>query len=325
MTLRASVVTIVFCVTGVLLAPGTVQAITLPDGGTCGNLTSCLQIQNTGPGTSFRGISELGPAIQAISHAGTIDGDGVRADGYVGVRATGSNAGVFGISTSGYGLRGSSQTSYGIYGYSSSANGVVAQNNDINFSAATVSALSGDPQNGLAYWGTGAIQITSSRAEKAGGGSWQVYSDARLKRDISPLRLGLAQLRDVRPVTFKYNGLGGTTDDGHEFVGVIAQELEKVFPSMVTSRKGKLQPTDAADTDIKIVDPSALTFVLINSVKEQQAIIERQERRIAALERGRGITASMFGGNGVELGLAMGLLPLGFVALRRRKASKSAE
>jgi trimeric autotransporter adhesin len=198
----------------------------------------------------------------------------------------------------------------------------VAENLNTNHAAAVVSALSGDAQNGLAYWGTGGIQITSTVAEKAGGGTWQVLSDARIKKDVAPLRLGLAQLKELRPVTFRYNGLGGTTDDGSEFVGVIAQELEKIFPAMVMSRKKKLHVNDATDTEIKVVDPSALTYVLINSVKEQQAIIDRQERRIATLERGRGVAASLLG-DSAEMVLAFGLLPLGFVALRKRKGAKS--
>jgi len=228
---------------------------------------------------------------------------------------------VSGSSSSSYGVYGFSSTNYGVYGLSASGNGVVAQNNDTNGSAAAVSALAGS-SSGLAYWGTGGIIITGSVAQKAGGGSWSAFSDVRLKKDVTPLRLGLDQLRQIRPVTYKYNGLGDTADDGHEYVGVIAQELEKIFPSMVTSKKGKLHKTDAAETDIKVVDPSALTYVLINSVNEQQQIIERQERRIAALERGRGLSASMLG-NGAEMALAFGLLPLGFVALRRRKALKA--
>jgi len=293
MALRASIVAIASCVTSLVLVAGTAQAISLPDSGSCSNSSTCLAITNNSSGGAIYGW--------------------------------GSIYGVIGLAPYGHGVEGVATSGIGVYGRATitGGNGVVAQNTDTNHTAAAVSALSGDAQNGLAYWGTGGIQLTSSVAEKAGGGSWQVFSDARIKKDVTPLRLSLEQLRQIRPVTFKYNGLGGTTDDGREYVGVIAQELEKIFPSMVTSRQGKLHPTDATATDIKIVDPSALTYVLINSVKEQQAIIERQDRRIAALERSRGLSASMLG-NGAELVLAFGLLPLGFIALRRRQAPKQA-
>jgi hypothetical protein len=86
---------------------------------------------------------------------------------------------------------------------------------------------------------------------------------------------------------------------------VVAQELEAVLPSMVRVRMRKLLPDDATETDLREVDPSDFTYILINAVKEQQALIERQEARIAALERGRNI-----GGTGLFglLGLAMGAL-----------------
>ena len=233
-----------------------------------------------------------------------------------------------GNSTNSYGVQGYSQNSIGIYGYSPSTNGIVGQNGRTDWAAAAISALSGGP-HGLAVYAGGDIVVTgdlqvSGDATKYGSLAWTTPSDARIKKDVAALRLGLTQLKEVRPVTYKYNGLGGAPNDGREYVGVIAQELEKVFPSMVSSKKVKLHPEDALETDIKVVDPSAFTYLLINSVKEQQALIERQERRIAALERGRGVAASMFGGSGVELGLAVGLLPLGFMALRRRKAAKAA-
>jgi len=311
MTLRSSLVVAASCVGSLLLAAGTARAIPLPDSSSCSSGGYCLRITNTANGTAITAGATSGFAVSAYATTGA----GVYAGASTGI-------GVAGNAPSGTGVDGRSYYGSGVYAESYAGNGLVAQNNDTNHSAAAVSALSGDAQNGLAYWGTGGIQLTSSIAEKAGGGSWQAFSDARLKKDVTPLRLGLAQLGKLRPVTFKYNGLGATTDDGHEYVGVIAQELEKIFPSMVTSRKGKLHSTDAADTDIKIVDPSAFTYVLINSVKEQQAIIDRLERRIATLEGSRSLAASMVG-NGVEMALAFGLLPLGFVALRRRKEPKA--
>jgi len=316
MTLRATIVTIASCVTSLLLAAGTAQAITLPDSGSCTDSRGdCLRITNnaTTGGTALKGVG-AGAAVGVLG--GSTSGTGV-------FGSSTSGWGVYGNSSSNYGVYGLSSSGVGVYGYSSSGNGVVAQNANTNWAAAAISALSGG-SGGLALWTNGDI-IVNGQAYTYGTLAWQNPSDARIKKDIAPLRLGISQLKNVRPVTYKYNGLGGSPNDGKEFVGVIAQELEKVFPSMVSSKKMKLHPEDTVETDIKVVDPSAFTYLLINSVKEQQALIERQERRIAALERGRGVTASMFGSNGVELGLALGLLPLGFVALRRRKAAKSAE
>jgi hypothetical protein len=229
-----------------------------------------------------------------------------------------SLVGVWGTSSTAAGVYGESNTGTGVYGYSTTWGGVIGQT-----ASSIDAAVSGvSPSNsGVAFYGIGGITITGSSALKAGGGSWGVFSDARIKKDVKGLNWGLDELRRVRPVTFKYNGLGDTDNDGRQYVGVIAQELEKVFPDMVTSRKAKLNKQDVQETDIKVVDPSAFNYLLVNAVKQQQDIIERQEARIAALERGRGQLSASFLGGGVAAGLAVALLPLGFLARRRRNSS----
>lgn len=102
---------------------------------------------------------------------------------------------------------------------------------------------------------------------KIGSGSWVVCSDQRLKQKIEDFSDGLEMLNAVRPVTFQYNGLGQTVDNGKEYVGVIAQELQQVAPYMVDSSGQYLT-----------VDPSAFTFILINAVKEQQQQIDQLQK-----------------------------------------------
>jgi hypothetical protein len=132
---------------------------------------------------------------------------------------------------------------------------------------------------------------------------------------------GLSELLRVRPVSYIYNGLGGTVDDGKEHVGVLAQELEKVFPAMVGSSKGRLHPTDVEETDIKEVNPSNFTYVLINAVQQQQQIIDRQEARIAALEANRRPLISGVGQSGLGFGLAV-VVGAVVVGVRRRKRTE---
>ena len=50
--------------------------------------------------------------------------------------------------------------------------------------------------------------------------------------------------------SYKYNGFGGTRDDNVELVGVVAQEIEKAIPFMVTSEKQKLRKEHKDVTDI---------------------------------------------------------------------------
>lgn len=112
------------------------------------------------------------------------------------------------------------------------------------------------------------ITLSSSFAYKQGGGSWMGLSDVRVKKDIVDFDDGLAEIEKVRSVRYRYNGLGGSTASEQQYIGVIAQELETTAPYMVSSTSRKLRDTDAEPTDIKEVDPSAFTYLLINAVQE---------------------------------------------------------
>jgi hypothetical protein len=228
-------------------------------------------------------------------------------------------AGVRGDATAGYGVYANSSTNAAVYAVSGTNNAVLGMNSVTDTSAAAISAVSGSA-SGLAYWGNGGIILTGSLAQKAGGGSWTAPSDKRIKKDVKDLGWGLAELLRVRPVLYKYNGLGGTEDDGKEYVGVIAQELEQVLPSMVSTREGKLRKDDAEKTKIEMVDPSNFTYLLINAIKQQQNIIEKQDARIAALERRQApLASSLLSPRGGVLALGFCLLPLGLIAARKRR------
>jgi hypothetical protein len=111
----------------------------------------------------------------------------------------------------------------------------------------------------------------SAQAYKPGGGSWSATSDVRTKKNESTYTAGLDALRQVRPVWYSYNGKGGTIDSDRRFVGVNAQDIEPVEPSMVNSLPGDLPG------GVKHVDPSEFTYMLINAVQELDAKVKRLE------------------------------------------------
>jgi len=127
------------------------------------------------------------------------------------------------------------------------------------------------------------LTISGANAIKPGGGSWTAPSDARLKRDVSGYKSGLAQILALQPVQYQYNGRGGLPDDGRSYVGLDAGETEKVMPELVGSMMVTFDRTQAGeipklpDTEIKTIDSSALTYALVNAIKELAA-------RVAALE-----------------------------------------
>ena len=109
---------------------------------------------------------------------------------------------------------------------------------------------------------------------KPGGGSWIASSDRRLKNNIRSFDLGMELIEKIKPKTFQYNGkLNLPTET--EYIGVVAEELQKAAPFMVSEFEGADGETYLA------VDPSAFDYILINAVKEVKA---EKDKEIAALQ-----------------------------------------
>ncbi len=113
------------------------------------------------------------------------------------------------------------------------------------------------------------------QAWKPGGGSWVALSDKRLKEKVNTFEDGLEVLKQIKPVFYHYNKTSGL-DTEQEHVGVIAQDLKKAAPYMV---QGDYKTAENSE-EYYTVDPSAFDYILINSVKEQQALIEAQAKVI---------------------------------------------
>jgi hypothetical protein len=128
--------------------------------------------------------------------------------------------------------------------------------------------------------GAAVLQVAGDAFKLSGSGSWLVPSDARVKEDVCDLETGLVQLRRVRPVRFHYNGRAGTSA-GQEGIGIIGQELEKIFPEMIRRIPGRVDGEPDME-DFRIYDGSALTFVLVNAVKELAGRVEQLEQALAA-------------------------------------------
>lgn len=116
-------------------------------------------------------------------------------------------------------------------------------------------------------------------AAKPGGGSWSSASDRRLKKDIRSFTDGLSVLNKINPVWFQYNGMGGQPDNGKSYVGIIAQEMKEIAPYTVGTFTD-----DATKTEYLNYDSTPVTYILINSVKEQQATIELLKKQLEDLQ-----------------------------------------
>jgi hypothetical protein len=110
-------------------------------------------------------------------------------------------------------------------------------------------------------------------------------SDRNFKRNIQDLTLGLDFVESLNPVTYNFK----IDDEGQAVMtGLIAQEVEEALTAAGVEKNSMTllqhKPTeDVKESDYQM-DYLKLVPILINSIKEQQTLIETLETRIAALE-----------------------------------------
>jgi hypothetical protein len=146
--------------------------------------------------------------------------------------------------------------------------------------------------------------------------SYGAISDIKLKENITDATPKLAQLNKVRIVNYNLK-----TDPNHKQLGVIAQELEQIFPGMVEESPDREQQTKTREVEVpeieevqdsygnvitkaspastrteeyteqvelgtvtKSVKYSVFVPMLIKSLQEQQVMIDALTSRITAME-----------------------------------------
>lgn len=105
------------------------------------------------------------------------------------------------------------------------------------------------------------------------------YSDERIKKNITNLKSSLEKIKMLRGVSYNlnednFNNLSerAKSDINNESIGFIAQEVEKVFPQLVTK----------SDTDgIYGVNYVSLIPVIVEAMKEQQNQIDSLKKVIS--------------------------------------------
>jgi len=168
-------------------------------------------------------------------------------------------------------------TAIGNQSYVSAANSLVLGSiNGVNGATADVNV--GIGTSAPAY----RLQLGTGDAAKPGTSTWIIASDQRLKKDISAFTDGLAVLQKIKPVWFRYNGEAGLPQNTR-YVGVIAQEMQQIAP--YTIGQFVYQDTTGKKTHYLDYDANALTYILVNSVKEQQKQLQEKDAQIAAIQK----------------------------------------
>jgi hypothetical protein len=121
-------------------------------------------------------------------------------------------------------------------------------------------------------------------------GTISSLSDIRVKTDINDLTDGLEIVKQLRPVTFKYND-NSTDEDGNGMLaaaddkiryGFIAQEVEEVAPHYVETSTRKISNEEV--DDFKSLSTTRMIPMLFKAIQEQQTIIDDLKSRIETLE-----------------------------------------
>ena len=166
--------------------------------------------------------------------------------------------------------------------------------------------------NGIALFdGTGGVEIryngsTVLEADSTGGvkvtgqlsatGDVVAYSsDERLKENIKPIESAVDKIKQLKGVTFDWNEkseeLGFEPSTKTNDVGVIAQDVEAVFPQLVQLAPFDIgsdedgNATSKSGEDYKTVNYARLTAVLIEAVKEQQQQIDELKAKLDGITK----------------------------------------
>jgi len=267
--------------------------LTLPFAGTSSTPQPIFAVTNSGAGRAIEGdASTASAAVAGISHgsgpgvfgqnhsggdAGNFDGS-VTVEGALTVDAMtaigGVNAG--NIYVNGQGISSIGGSSDGVYGTSTSSNGVEGNVNNASAGVAGVNhgsgpGIYGENQSG-GYAGDffGDVIVGGNLTYS---GSLIHSSDARFKENVATLDGALDGVLRLRGVTFDWrrDEFPRRNFPASPSIGFVAQEIETVFPSLVST-----------DSDgYEGVDYAGLTPILVEAIKAQQRRIADQEQRLA--------------------------------------------
>lgn len=134
----------------------------------------------------------------------------------------------------------------------------------------------GSREGDLRLWfdgtGSGAGAFATRGYFERVDGSYNQTSDRRVKTDIEPLGPVLDRVMEVKPREYRH---AGQEADDLKRIGVIAQELNDVFPQFVSGEE--------AEEDVMAVNYAGLSTVALKAIQEQQEMIDAQQKVIAEL------------------------------------------
>ena len=107
-------------------------------------------------------------------------------------------------------------------------------------------------------------------------------SDRTFKDDINTISDALDKIKKLRGVEYVWNT---GSRKGKKDLGLIAQEVEEVLPEIVHEHEMPLMEDAEAGKTYKTVDYEKMVGVLIEAMKDQQAMIETLTAKVETLEK----------------------------------------
>lgn len=132
------------------------------------------------------------------------------------------------------------------------------------------------------------LQVNTDSAAKPSTNTWTISSDIRVKENIQNYSKGLNVLLQLNPVTYDYNGKAGFDSRIKNNIGLIAQDIVDIIPESISSYRTKLNPEDTEDIELYNFNSHALTYIIINSIKELTSEIQQLKNQVQDLMSGSG-------------------------------------
>lgn len=251
---------------------------------------------NIGVGTVNPG-TKLHVSGNALGSTGYFESTPIAGGNYVGIKGIATSAN--GISSGNTGVEGSANSNVSTNGANTGVNGN-ATGGAINYGGKFVATGIGNGLvNGAHNWGIWAEGTGGSSNSDAAAflnglvyyGSLVQVSDINFKTDVKPLDGVLNKLKLLKPSTYLFK-----TDENYkrlhlaegQQMGLIAQDLEKVFPELVSESESIIERDEKGNVLSTIPKFKAVNYVglipfLIAGMQDQQQQIENQQQLINQL------------------------------------------
>jgi hypothetical protein len=137
----------------------------------------------------------------------------------------------------------------------------------------------GRHSGGTTFGGTISFVVWNNGNVVNTNNSYGAFSDIKLKENIVPASPKLDKLMQVEIVNYNLKD-----QPEQKLIGVVAQQLEQVFPSLIEESPDRDEEGTDLGTVTKSVKYSVFVPMLIKAIQEQQALITQLQADVAALK-----------------------------------------